>query len=135
MRDTTTQSPFVLFSTHTTFENAEANTARADEVSRQLGVAGIPFRPLALKVFGVEGDAPVFLVPFEDRGVAIDIARANNQSHFIDVNAFRVGTRVALDGREDGIVGQLEEALYHTLNSGEGYLQQPDGTGPTWIWK
>jgi hypothetical protein len=139
MRNDNASSPFFLVSTLVKSESFAENEDRAGKVAERLNAADIPFKRLDLKVVGVDEDAaPVFLLSFEDLNQVQKIAIENFQSHYIAVNAFLVGTRVALTGpgvldREDAVIGKLGTAVLALLESGTGYLEAQDGT--IWIWK
>lgn len=134
MRNTPASRPYILLSTLLKHESQTAVEYRAKQLADSLTRDKVPFKQLSLKVVSEKGDAPVFLLDFEDRGLAFDLAKAHSQEYLIEVNAFGVGTRVHVESqRQDAVVGKLEETLPHLLEAGDGYLEQEGG--PVYTWK
>lgn len=135
MRNTPTQTPFFLVSTWCAGDKTDAAVeSRANRVAEQLNANNVPFRQLDFKVKGCEDQAirPVFLLDHADKTVVQRIALENFQSHYIAVNAFKVGTRVnAYSFIEENVVGVLREIQPSLIELHQAYLQRDH---LTYIW-
>jgi hypothetical protein len=131
-----TQTPFFFVSTFVTFESPEQNRDRVNGAIKRLVAEEIPFKQLELKVAGVDSTEvyPVLLLSCEDKNTVERIAKENHQSFYIEVNAFKVGTRIEVNnGAQHNVLGTLEQVQKYQLEPDQGYFA--DAHGQYFVWK
>ena len=133
MRNTSTSNPFFIVNVHQGHLDADANQQALKDVSEFLTSKKIPFK--AVKNFkGKEFTGHSVILDISDLATAQSIAATHNQRTLTSIDAFGIGTALALDKTLcDTPLGKLVPTYRAALKPGESYLSTSLGCLYRWV--
>ena len=141
MRNDVAATPFLLVSGHDPKVSPGENHSNFLELKNVLEANDIPFKILQLDAHGRPDEAPAipvfatFITSVENKHEVLRLVESYfGQTHYVEVDAFGVGTKVGLrDAGEQSVVGHLAQVQRYQLKAGDTFMTTE--TGQLYAWK